>query len=65
MRLNRLLAGVAVVAMATSAATAQTPQTPPQTGGPVEVEIFSSLDWWKRPMDDVLAMCSARLQTIC
>ena len=33
--------------------------------GPVEVEIFSSLDWWKRPMDDVLAMCSARLQTIC
>jgi len=33
--------------------------------GPVEVEIFSSLDWWKRPIDDVLAMCSARLQTIC
>ena len=33
--------------------------------GPVEVEIFSSLDWWKRPMNDVLAMCSARLQTIC
>ena len=33
--------------------------------GPVEVEIFSSLDWWKRPMDDVLAMCSARLQSIC
>ena len=33
--------------------------------GPVEVEIFSSLDWWKRPMDDVLAMCSARLQTVC
>ena len=33
--------------------------------GPVEVEIFSSLDWWKRPMDDVLVMCSARLQSIC
>ena len=33
--------------------------------GPVEVEIFSSLDWWKRPMNDVLTMCSARLQTIC
>jgi len=33
--------------------------------GPVEVEIFSSLDWWKRPMNDVLAMCSERLQTIC
>jgi sugar phosphate isomerase/epimerase len=33
--------------------------------GPVEVEIFSSLDWWKRPMDDVLAMCSERLQTVC
>jgi len=32
---------------------------------PVEVEIFSSLDWWKRPMDDVLAMCSERLQTVC
>ena len=33
--------------------------------GPVEVEIFSSLDWWKRPMNDVLTMCSARLQTVC
>lgn len=33
--------------------------------GPVEVEIFSSLDWWKRPMDDVLVMCSERLQSIC
>lgn len=33
--------------------------------GPVEVEIFSSLDWWKRPMDEVLATCSARLQTVC
>jgi hypothetical protein len=33
--------------------------------GPVEVEIFSSLDWWKLPMDDVLAMCSERLQTVC
>ena len=32
---------------------------------PVEVEIFSSLDWWKRPMNDVLTMCSARLQTVC
>ena len=33
--------------------------------GPVEVEIFSSLEWWKRPMNDVLTMCSARLQTVC
>lgn len=33
--------------------------------GSIEVEIFSSLDWWKRPMDDVLAMCSERLQTVC
>lgn len=33
--------------------------------GPVEVEIFSSLDWWKRPMNDVLAICSERLQTVC
>jgi len=32
---------------------------------PVEVEIFSSLDWWKRPMNDVLAICSERLQTVC
>lgn len=39
MRLNRLLAGVAIVALAASAASAQTPQTPPPTGGPVEVEI--------------------------
>lgn len=33
--------------------------------GPVEVEIFSSLDWWKRPMNDVLTICSERLQTVC
>jgi sugar phosphate isomerase/epimerase len=25
-----------------------------------EVEIFSSLDWWKRPADEVLATCIAR-----
>jgi len=36
MRLNRLLAGVAILAMA---ATAVTAQTPPRQDGPVEVEI--------------------------
>lgn len=30
------------------------------TGLP-EVEIFSSLDWWKRPMAETLAVCRARL----
>ncbi|MGV8929447.1 MAG: Tol-Pal system beta propeller repeat protein TolB [Brevundimonas sp.] len=39
MRLNRLLASVAVVAMTVSAAAAQTPQVPRQSTDPVEVEI--------------------------
>ena len=39
MRLNRLLASVAVLAMTVSAATAQTLPVPPQSSDPVEVEI--------------------------
>ncbi|MBX9801141.1 MAG: Tol-Pal system beta propeller repeat protein TolB [Caulobacteraceae bacterium] len=39
MRLNRLLASVAVLAMTVSTATAQTPPVPPQSSDPVEVEI--------------------------
>lgn len=31
--------------------------------GPVEVEIFSSANWWKRPMDDILRVCRERLAT--
>lgn len=31
--------------------------------GPVEVEIFSSHDWWKRPMDEILKVCGERLAT--
>lgn len=31
--------------------------------GPVEVEIFSSENWWKRPMRDTLATCRERLAT--
>ena len=34
-------------------------------GGPVEVEIFSRLDWWQRPPDEVLAACRARLESVC
>ncbi|CAN0427475.1 unnamed protein product, partial [Phaeothamnion confervicola] len=29
-----------------------------------EVEIFSELDWWTRPMDDVLATCIARHRSV-
>jgi sugar phosphate isomerase/epimerase len=29
-----------------------------------EVEIFSSLDWWKRPADEVLATCIARHRSV-
>ena len=39
MRLNRLLASVALVAVTAATAVAQTPQTPPRAGDPVEVEI--------------------------
>ncbi len=31
--------------------------------GTVEVEIFSSANWWKRPMDDTLSVCRDRLAT--
>jgi sugar phosphate isomerase/epimerase len=33
--------------------------------GPVEVEIFSQDNWWKRPAADTLAVCAERLQTVC
>lgn len=33
--------------------------------GPVEVEIFSAEDWWKRPMDETLKVCAERLVTAC
>ncbi len=33
--------------------------------GLVEVEIFSSLDWWTRPMDETLNICRERLATVC
>ncbi|MGE0564963.1 MAG: sugar phosphate isomerase/epimerase family protein [Pseudolabrys sp.] len=32
--------------------------------GYTEVEIFSSLDWWKRPGDDVLRACIERFNTV-
>jgi sugar phosphate isomerase/epimerase len=31
--------------------------------GPVEVEIFSSGNWWKRPMDETLKACRERFAT--
>ncbi|MHB1303116.1 MAG: sugar phosphate isomerase/epimerase family protein [Acidiphilium sp.] len=33
--------------------------------GAVEVEIFSSFDWWKRPIEETLAICAERLATAC
>jgi len=33
--------------------------------GPVEVEIFSSDDWWTRPEEEVLDVCLERLLTVC
>jgi sugar phosphate isomerase/epimerase len=33
--------------------------------GPVEVEIFSKLDWWQRAPDDVLRVCRERLFSVC
>ena len=33
--------------------------------GPVEVEIFSQDDWWKRPAREVLSVCAERLQRAC
>jgi sugar phosphate isomerase/epimerase len=33
--------------------------------GPVEVEIFSKLDWWTRPADETLRICRERLFECC
>ncbi|WP_334176464.1 sugar phosphate isomerase/epimerase family protein [Pseudoxanthobacter sp.] len=33
-------------------------------GGFVETEIFSVLDWWRRPPEEVLATCRQRLETV-
>ena len=33
--------------------------------GFVEVEIFSALDWWRRPVDEVLEICKQRFATAC
>jgi len=33
--------------------------------GPQEVEIFSALDWWKRPGDEVLRTCIERYWVHC
>ena len=32
--------------------------------GPIEVEIFSKKDWWKRDPDEVLKVCIERFQTV-
>jgi sugar phosphate isomerase/epimerase len=33
--------------------------------GPIEVEIFSSANWWTRPEQAVLDVCVDRLLTLC
>ena len=33
--------------------------------GPVEVEIFSHLNWWQRPIDETLRICAERLESVC
>jgi sugar phosphate isomerase/epimerase len=33
--------------------------------GPVEAEIFSARNWWKRDPDEVLAVCKERYRTVC
>jgi len=33
--------------------------------GQVEVEIFSELDWWRKPAHDTLEACAERLQSVC
>jgi sugar phosphate isomerase/epimerase len=33
--------------------------------GMIEVEIFSAQNWWQRDPDEVLAVCSERLQSVC
>jgi sugar phosphate isomerase/epimerase len=35
------------------------------SSGPQEVEIFSAENWWKRPGDEVLAICVERFRTVC
>ena len=32
--------------------------------GPCEVEIFSKLDWWMRPVDEIVRTCVARHQSV-
>lgn len=32
--------------------------------GPVEIEIFSKENWWKRPPDEVLRICRERMDTV-
>ena len=34
-------------------------------GGLIEVEIFSTANWWKRPMDETLTVCQERLASVC
>ena len=33
--------------------------------GLVEVEIFSALDWWQRPIEETLVVCRERLARVC
>ncbi|MGE3831781.1 MAG: sugar phosphate isomerase/epimerase family protein [Parvibaculaceae bacterium] len=33
--------------------------------GLVEVELFSTENWWKRPMDETLRVCAERLSSVC
>jgi len=33
--------------------------------GPIEAEIFSARNWWKRDPDEVLAVCKERFRTVC
>jgi sugar phosphate isomerase/epimerase len=33
--------------------------------GALEVEIFSAENWWKRPPEEVLAVCRERIETAC
>ena len=33
--------------------------------GPQEVEIFSALNWWQRPGEEVIATCIERFRTVC
>ncbi|WP_142847198.1 sugar phosphate isomerase/epimerase [Telmatospirillum sp. J64-1] len=33
--------------------------------GPIEVEIFSERDWWRRPAAEVLETCKERFATVC